>query len=436
MSRLRWCTGLLFVLLSPTAGAQHAPQQLSERTATVPIATVKSNDNQTHNWGGARVLQADVAPPFGVLDGADRVYMYVTGVDLLENPCTRRDQLWLFQNPNTRQEWSSVYDEAPGVRILPKPDAQCTGCTGLNCVGCKSWGDYLFGTHWPYQWNGKYYLVVTASRPNAAACTTNSDFFQILLGVSNDGITWTFRPFIKTSSAQALTGITWKEVSIEGVPYHWGYTNPDNLLPGQRGLGGIRFRHNASSCTNPPWCFASSGALEVWSSGQWVTVPSCQSIGDTSGYDYCLYTNRLDPVGSRINLDFIAGEGQSPSLHKLARHGDIYELWTHGEASPKPNCCQLDNKVAAMQLRYRQVFPPTSLKQSLQSTLGPVFDLEEDPVSPVRCQPGGQAQSRYAPFRLEWTADFLYSRSTDNPSNPFTCPRQTHYIVRTFLNGN
>lgn len=425
----------LLASLTGPLGAQHAPQQLFERTATVSIGVVKTNDNQTHNWGGARVLQADVAAPFGVLDAADRVYMYVTGVNLLADPCTRRDELWLYQNLNTRQEWSSVYNEAPPVRILPKPDAQCTGCTGLGCVGCKSWGDYLYGTHWPYKWNGKYYMVVSASSPNATACVTNSDFFQVLLGVSNDGITWTFRPFIKTSPEQALPSITWKEVAIGGTPYHWGFTNPDNLLPGQRGLGGIRFKHVASPCSNSPWCFSSSGALEVWSTGQWVSVPSCQSIGDTSGYDYCLYTNPANPGGSRINLDFIPGEGQSVSLHRLAQHGGIYELWTHGEASPKPNCCQVNGNAAAMQLRYRQVFPPTTLTQTLQSTLGPILNLQEGAVA-VRCQPGGQAQSRYSPFRLEWAADMLYSRTTDNSTNPFVCPRETHYVVRTFLGNN
>ncbi len=433
----------LGLLASAPLCAQHAPDQIIEITGTVPIGIVKNNQSQTHHWGASRVLQADVAAPFGVLDSADRVYMYSTGVDLTLPSCSRRDQLWLFQNPNTRNGWSTEYSLAQPTRILPKPDASCTGCapgsTSSNCIGCTAWGDYLYNASWPYRWNGKFYVVVSASPPlnPNPNCLTNDRFFQTLLGVSTDGINWTFRRFLKAPSnaqglGQSFAGVTWKEIAIQGTNYHWGFSFGKNDITGLRGLGGVRFRHVASPCSNSPWCFPAQGALEVWSSGQWVTVPSCSSIGDTSGYDYCLYTNPGDPVGSRIQIDTITGQGYFPSLHRLQRFANALELWTHELAPAKPNCCQVNNDLGVTILQYQQVFAPTALSQSPQSTLGPRLTLAEGNPA-VRCQPGGNAQSRFAPFRLEWTFDMIYSRTTDNSANPFVCPRETHYVVRTLL---
>jgi hypothetical protein len=226
--------------------------------------------------------------------------------------------------------------------------------------------------------------------------------------------------------------VAWKEIPIQGTNYHWGFSFRANDITGLRGLGGIRFRHVASPCANSPWCFPTQGALEVYSGGSWVVVPTCSSIGDNSGYDYCLYTNPADPVGSRIEIDTITNQGYFPSLHQLQRFGNAYELWTHEVAPAKPGCCQTNQSLGTTILQYQQVFPPTSLTQSPQSTLGPRFTLGESSPA-VRCQPGGNAQSRFAPFRLEWTFDMLYSRTTDNSVDPMACPRENHYVVRTLL---
>jgi hypothetical protein len=70
--------------------------------------------------------------------------------------------------------------------------------------------------------------------------------------------------------------------------------------------------------------------------------------------------------------------------------------------------------------------------QDPSTTLGTEKELTQDSTA-VRCMPASARQSRITPFRLEWTTDVLYSRTSDNPSSPFVCPNVWGYIVRTRL---
>lgn len=435
---------LILAMVAPVGFAQHAPEPIAESgTALVPVNVIKDNDDGDAFWGGGPVIQVDTNDD-GQLTPEDKVYFYNTGVPTFFSggACNRRDQTWLFQNTNDRPGWVNGYPDGPGdrIRILPKPDAECTACSGQACIGCYApqWRDFLSGGVWPYKWNDRYYAVAafTPIWPGPdppPGCQTNNEFFQLLLGVSDDGITWTWRELVQSNPLRKVAQVAWKPIAIEGTTYFWGFVGG-----GVGGPGGIRFRHDV--CTNPPWCFASN-SLEVWTTAnQWVTVPTCASLpGNASPYDFCLYTDPANQTGSAIVIKSITPSDENfHTLHQLAHHGGIYESWAHIGRDLPPNSCGCNTPpdsppFAANQFIFRQIYPPTTLADNPEDALGVRQELREDDT-PARCLPGRMRQTRFGPFRLEWAADILYSRARENPSDPFACPSdQPHYVVRTLL---
>jgi len=406
------------IVLAAAAGvmAQTAPDQLAESNAAVPkIAVIADGANQT--WGRPRVLQS--------FDGT-QVLLYAQGLPDV-TAATLYDQIWLFRNENDANGWSSKYDLAAPVRILPK-----------SGTGIGSATDHNYPHHWPYKLFGRYYMIVQ----DIAGAPTAANFKFYLLGKSNDGITWTWRRFLRVREGMSLDQVAWKDMTIGGQTWNYGFVS-GTKEGGGIGTGAIRFQQtNTAGCD---WCYdmtPPSAALQTWSNSAWATVPTCASIGDTSGYDFCLYrdpacavSSASCPADKRVDPDFILPGVRHPSLHRLSKFGNRYELWNHSTHSPDTGCgCEdgtnpdLDNNNT---FTYRTFTPPTSLAQDPSTTLGTEKELTQDSPA-VRCMPASARQSRITPFRLEWTTDVLYSRTSDNPS-PFVCPNVWGYIVRTRL---
>lgn len=148
------------------------------------------------------------------------------------------------------------------------------------------------------------------------------------------------------------------------------------------------------------------------------------------------------PSDKKIDPQIIINGGRHPSLHRLEKHGNKLELWYHAP-TPIPaenaNCGYEDPDQPgtdnANGFRYHLITAPQSLTQNPATTVGAQKTLGQekwgDGEGPIRCMPARYRQSRNTPFRLEWTFDFLYSRTGDPEGNAFGGPPEHHYIVRT-----
>lgn len=410
----------VLLLFAAGAAAQVVPDKLVESNSPlVDIAVIADGGtdvNQT--WGRPRVLQS--------YDGT-QVLLYAQGLPDL-TAAALRDQIWLFRNENDPTGWSTEYDLFPKVRILPSP-------SGIGSDTTKN-----YAHQWPYKAHGRYYMIAqeAANPPNSAT------FKFYLLGKSADGVNWTWRRFMRVREGMSLDQIAWKDIVIGGTTYNYGFMSGtrENGL----GIGAIRFKQDL---TTNEWGYdtsSTSTALAVWtdstSPASWVTVPTCASVGDTSGYDFCMYKAPLCGVAGgscaadkKIDPQFFLG-GRHPSLHRLARHNNKYELWNHS-TTPDLGCGCEDSSDPNLEnnntFTYRQFTPPASLTQDPATTLGAGQEVGQDAPA-IRCMPASQRQSRITPFRLEWTLDMLYSRTADNKQNPFQCSTTGWaYIVRTRL---
>ena len=401
---------IAITLIAFNAFGQTAPDQLAESNAASPkIVTIADGASQT--WGRPRVLQS--------FDGT-QVLLYAQGLpNTGANPLY--DQIWLFRNENDATGWNSKYDAAPAVRILPSTSGS----------GVGSALDHNYPHHWPYKLFGRYYMIVQ----DIAGAPTAENFRYYIFGKSNDGVNWQWRKFLKVRAGHSLDQITWKDITIGGQTYNYGFVS--GTKEGQIGTGAIRFQQTNGACD---WCFGNN-ALSVYSGGAWVTAPTCASIGDNSGYDFCLYRNPACetsaancPAGDRIDVDFFLPGVRHPSLHRLSKFNNKYELWNHStNTSPSCGCDDGLTPENNNTFSYRTFTPPTSLTTNPATLLGTPKELVQDTPTAVRCMPANSRQSRITPFRLEWTTDVLYSRTSDNPSSPFICPTVWGYIVRTKL---
>lgn len=285
-----------------------------------------------------------------------------------------------------------------------------------------------------------------------AADPSNDNFHFYLMGKSADGINnWTFRRFLRVREGITLDQIAWKDISIGGVTYNYGFVSG---ISNGIGITAIRLRQDGAS--GGEWAYdtsATSTALAIWTASGWVTVPTCASIGDNSGYDFCMYRDPicatsadLCPASAKIDPYMLFLNGRHPSLHRLEKHNGKYELWYHSARSRpanKPTCGYedpvdptIDN---ANSFVYREFTPPTTttgLAANPATLLGPEFVLGEELVDAdrIRCMPAMYRQARNTPFRLEWTFDMLYSRTKDDKSAPMVgTPVGYPYIVRTRL---
>ena len=419
---LRKLALLSLMLLSLHAFGQAVPSQLVESNfPTVDIAILADNNigGVPQTWGRPRALQT--------YDAAT-VLLYAQGLPELNAPLP--DEVWLFTNPNTPTGWSTAYTRVK--RILP------------TTSGVGSDVNMNYAHHWPYKMHNRYYMVA-----QEAATPSTENFHFYLMGKSADGINnWTFRKFFRTREGITLDQLAWKEVSIGGVTYNYGFVSGISNITG---ISAIRLRQDASA--GGEWAYdtsATSTALAVWTASGWVNVPTCASIGDSSGYDFCMYRNPICatsaencPASAKIDPYMFINNARHPSLHRLERHNGTYELWYHStqpRPASKPVCGPedatnptLDNANAFV---YHQFTPPTSLTQDPATLVGPAFVLGEEPVDAdrIRCMPAMYRQSRDTPFRLEWTLDMLYSRTKDNKTAPMTgTPVGYPYIVRTRL---
>jgi hypothetical protein len=417
---LRKLTLLSLVLLSLYASGQAVPSQLVESNSpATPVATILDNSTiddgaEDQSWGRPRALQTyDLST----------VLLYAQGLPELVAP--KHDEVWLFTNPNTPTGWSTKYSKVK--RILPASSGTVGADPNLN-----------YAHHWPYKLHNRYYMLAQeAGDPSA------SNFRYYLLGKSSDGINWTWRRFLQIRQGLSLDQVAWKDISIGGVTYNYGFVSG---LSGVGGLGAIRFRQDGAA--GGEWAYdasPTSTALAIWTAGGWVTVPTCASIGDGSGYDFCMYRqpscgikDAPCPDTAKIDPQMFVTNGRHPSLHRLERHNNKYELWYHStQTRPANDPCgpedatdpTLDN---ANTLTYRQFTPPTTLTQNPATTLGPELILGDEDVNPIRCMPSMYRQSRNTPFRLEWTLDMLYSRTRDHENDPKGgTPETNAYIVRT-----
>jgi hypothetical protein len=419
---------IIALLLSTAAGAQVAPSQLAESNASPAIVTVADGGadvNQT--WGRPRVLQS--------FDGL-RVLMYAQGLpNLNANPLL--DQIWLFRNENDAGGWSSVYNSEAKVRILPTPNPSPT--LPANTPGLATTHNYPH--HWPYKLHGRYYMVVQ----DIDGAPTADNFRFFLLGYSNDGVNWTWRRFLRVRVGMSLDQIAWKDMIIEGTRYNYGFVS-GTKDGGGIGTTAIRFKQDAT--TGGAWAFdaTSNNTLAIWSGGAWASVPTCASIGDNSGYDFCLYkdaacaTSDVNcPLSARIDPDWVIPAMRHPSLHRLSKHNNAYELWNHATVADEGCGCEdgaatENNNTFA----YRRFTPPTTLAQNPATTLDSTVRYVRQDVPRARCMPASYRQARITPFRLEWTADLLYSRTGDaKGSNPDLCSTTGWgYIVRTRLESS
>jgi hypothetical protein len=416
---------LACLLTAVVAAAQSAPDQLAESNSPItPIAIVANGGgdvNQT--WGRPRVLQS--------FDDT-KVLMYAQGLPDL-SVAVKHDQIWLFRNPNTPTGWSTEYTLNPKVRILPAPAATAGGTApGMNL-------DANYAHQWPYKMHGRYYMVAQEAVGDPASA--NFKFF--LLGKSTDGVNWTWRRWMRVREGTSIDQITWKDFVLNGQTWNYGFMS--GTKPGAIGIGAIRFRQD--NLAGGDWAFdfsSASTALTVWSNNAWVTVPTCASLGDTSGYDFCMYKDKLcgtpgatcptTPVDKRIDPDYFLS-GRHPSFHRLARHANKLELWNHSSNANTSCGCQDGLSANNNTFTYRQITPPASLSTSPVTLIGTGKEVAED-TPKIRCMPAGYRQSRITPFRLEWTLDMLYSRTGDDKTNPAGTACFSWgwaYIVRTRL---
>lgn len=418
---LRRLIVLAVLLLSIRAHAQSVPDQLAESNSPITdVAIIVSNgtgdvtDNQT--WGRPRAL---------LTYNLATVLLYAQGLPELINP--KHDEVWLFRNPNTPTGYSTEYTGAAPVRILP----------AVSGIGSNV--DMNYAHHWPYKMHGRYYMVA-----QEAADPSNDNFHFYLLGKSTDGINWTWRRWLHVREGITLDQLAWKDISIGGTTYNYGFVSG---LVGPIGLSAIRFKQDGTA--GGDWAFdTSSGstALAIWSNNSWVTVPTCASIGDTSGYDFCMYrqpscgqVGGACPDDKKIDPQIFLTNGRHPSLHRLEKHGNKYELWYHSTLATTGTCGYEDPDDPTLNnantFTYRQFTPPTTLTQDPATTVGPALFLKQEAVGPIRCMPARYRSSRATPFRLEWTFDMLYSRTGDSESDPFSTTTYDphHYIVRTRL---
>jgi len=383
----------------PTVEAQSAPDQLIERNdVSVPLSAVIPH-TPNEGYGGPRAIRVDYNDD-GVLNSSDRVLLYVTGVDNF-SASTIHDKVFVFQNENTFSGWNNQYDLAPRITILPK--------SGTGCVGCDTTANYA--NQWPYARNGEIWMVAGVGH------STNS-FTEYILGQSTDGINFQWEKWLKGPSDWLIGRLGWQEVTIDGGTYYYGFAD---------------MRDNRTNPRNPPWGIAAirydqqNQILEFLVNRVWTAVEACN---DGSGFRFCLKKN-----GQWIYPDFEVALVGAPhtSFHRLSRHGGKLELW-YTKAAPK-NGCGYDDGAGRWQnaFAYRTVASPASL--SALPSLGTEKVLLQKTTNPVRCNPASYQHSRKTPFRLDWTLDLFYSRTWDDPSNPFgsniTGPEG--YIVRTRL---
>lgn len=394
--------GLSIVGLSASASAQSAPDQLTERNdVTVPLVAVLPHvSNQ--GYGGPRVIQVDYNHN-GVIDSSDRVFMYVTGVEDF-SASEIHDKVFLFQSENTYDGWNSAYDLAPRVTILPK--------SGSGCIGCDT--NVNYGQQWVYKWGSTIYMLAGVGEGEV------NQWPKILLGSSSDGINFQWERWLKASNDWSLLRPAWVQVQISGATYFYGFIDLTDRVSGAVGLGALRY-----DPVNQRLWFVVDGA--------WVQIPTCSSVGDNSGYRFCLFTGASDPEGTRIDPDILVSPDRHPSFHKLTRLGGKLELWASTTATDHSCGYQDGQQRWQNAFSYRTVQAPTSLTQ--MPILGTRLILQQETSNPVRCNPASYRHSRKTPFRLDWTLDLFYSRSWDDPADPFgsntTGPEG--YIVRTRL---
>lgn len=386
-------------LIGSSLAAQSAPDQLTERSNVAAPLTAVLPHTPNEGYGGPRVIQVDYNND-GVINSSDRVFMYVTGIEDFSAP-VKNDKIFLFQNPNTFSGWNNAYNLAPRITILPK--------SGTGCVGCETGVNYA--NQWPYEREGKIWMVAGVGR-------ANNSFTEYLLGESTDGINFQWERWLKAPTDWLIGRLGWQAVQIAGGAYYYGFAD---------------MRDNRTSPRNPPWGIAalrydqSNQTLEFLVNRIWTRVDACN---DGSGFRFCLKKN-----GQWIYPDFEVSLVGAPhtSFHRLSRHGGKLELW-YTKATSK-NGCGYDDGLNIWQnvFAYRTVQAPASL--TALPSLGTEKLLLQETSNPVRCNPASYQHSRKTPFRLDWTLDIFYSRSWDDPSNPFG-PNTTGpegYIVRTRL---
>lgn len=390
---------VVLLTLSTASWAQSAPSQLTERNdVAVPLSAVIPH-TPNEGYGGPRVIRVDYNGD-GMLDSSDRVFMYVTGIEDF-SATEKHDKIFLFQNENTFGGWNNEYDLAPRTTILPK--------SGSGCIGCET--DVNYANQWPYKRDGKVWMVAGLGR------ALNS-FTEYLIGESTDGIDFTWEKWLKGPSDWLIGRLGWQEVEIGGGKYYYGFAD---------------MRDNRTNPRNPPWGIGAlrydqqNQILEVLVNRVWTRLDPCN---DGSGFRFCLKKN-----GAWVYPDFEVSLAGAPhtSFHRLSRHAGKLELW-YTKATQKTGC-GYDDGLGNWQnvFAYRTVAEPTSLSDV--PSLGTEKLLLEEITNPVRCNPASYQHSRKTPFRLDWTLDLFYSRSWDDPSDPFG-PNTTGpegYIVRTRL---
>lgn len=395
---------VVLTAIGSTAWAQSAPDQLTERNdVTVPLSAVLPH-TPNEGYGGPRVLRVDYNND-GKLDSSDRVFMYVTGVEDFSAQ-TIHDKIFLFQNENTFGGWNNAYDLAPRTTILPK--------SGTGCVGCDT--NVNYGQQWVYEWNDSIYMLAGVGEGAA------HQWPKILLGTSSDGINFQWERWLKASNDWSLLRPAWVEVQISGGTYFYGFIDLKDRANGPFGLGALRY----DPVNQRLWFVVNGG---------WDEIPTCASVGDTSGFRFCLFNSASDPEGTSIDPDLVVPGDRHPGFHKLSRHGGKLELWASRAAPAVDENCPPDDGLSNWQnaFSYREVSPPANLTEP--PVLGTKLILKQELTNPVRCNPASYQHSRKTPFRLDWTIDLFYSRSWDDPNDPFG-PNTTGpegYIVRTRL---
>lgn len=348
------------------------------------------------------------------------------------------DEVFVYQAPNTWGGVNNAYTPRSGTpqpagRILP--DERPTSNPLVRVTS------YFYGSPWAWTDTSapvglRKYRLLSLRSPDAVI------FREMLYGVSEDGANFRWRGLIRVDYDPngdgtidlRLSKIAWREVSIGGILYWYGYTDLRFTdTPAQTGLGVIRARVDTSYSTDLPIF-----GIDVWTATGWVALP----FNPAAGVDSFPWTI---PANGSIKPKVVWQGVRQPSLH-YAKQGASstfhWELYGRGQG-PRTNDCGCMNSTSTNpnglgdRIRYRQLSMTSDNAETVLNTFPTLYTVESDTFGSPRCIPSDYDNGRNYPFLIEWLNNRVFYSATNDPGPPghTTCQSDFfgQYIVRTIL---
>lgn len=349
--------------------------------AEVEAAAVQTNVIEPEDFGHGP-LGATFYNPTGVKVG-NELFLYVQGgpTGSEAQPCAG-DKIYLFRAPWTQTGLRSQFQWESQTQVSFERDdgtVENEGVTG-RVSPCKSTDHhYGLGGVFVNGGSGQYVMML-----DQASFPTANVFREILIGFSNDGVSWSWEPFVESTGNYSILDVTLKSSDVSSI-----YCNPSchshttwwgffRFGPGDNGSGRVGKMKVDYSSQYPR-------GFRVWiqSGGVWAQV------NDTTG-EYSFQPDDVRPNGASF------------APNALVDNNGQLELWAF--QSGVSGCgCDFGNG-------------STFLNRSVDfGSLGTISGSRVSVFSKTRCMPSDNGVGRLFPFVITGPSGkrLLYSSSND-----------------------